>query len=92
MCTSAEGAIRRTLVDPFRTRGRFITPAWSTWDLATKTDRGLRARPANRSRLAQRSFQQDILIAASAREAGAIIITENTADFTLIGRMSTSRL
>ena len=29
---------------------------------------------------------QDILIAASAREVGATIITENVVDFTLIGR------
>jgi predicted nucleic acid-binding protein len=29
---------------------------------------------------------QDILIAASAREVGATIITENTTDFALIGR------
>ena len=41
---------------------------------------------ANRTRLAQRSFMQDILIAASAREVGATIITENVVDFTLIGR------
>jgi predicted nucleic acid-binding protein len=78
--------IRRTLLDPFRARRRLVTPAWSTWDLATKIDRRLRRTSANRNRLARRSFFQDILIAAAAREAGATIITYNIADFTLISR------
>ena len=81
-----ERAIRRTLIEPFRTRRRLLTPTWSTWELAAKIDRGIRARAANRAKLDQRSFLQDILIAASAREVGATIITENTADFLLIGR------
>jgi predicted nucleic acid-binding protein len=39
-------------------------------------------RPALRSHLQQRSFSHDILIAASAREMGATIVTLNSADFT----------
>jgi predicted nucleic acid-binding protein len=41
---------------------------------------------ATRARLAERSFFQDILVAASASELGAIIVTQNTADFALISR------
>ena len=81
-----ERALRRTLIEPFRLRRRLLTPTWSTWDLAAKIDRGLRLRPAHRMLLERRSFMNDILIAASAREIGATIITENTSDFTLIGR------
>ena len=81
-----ERAIHRTLVEPFRARRRFVVPGWSTWVRATAIDRRLRARPTVRGRLAERSFFQDILIAASARELGATIITFNTADFALIGR------
>jgi predicted nucleic acid-binding protein len=81
-----ERAVLRTLVEPFRTRRRLIVPSWSTWALAAKIDRGIRRLAANHTRLAQRSFMQDILIAASAREVGATIVTENTADFTLIAR------
>jgi predicted nucleic acid-binding protein len=81
-----ERAVRVTLIEPFRARRRFIVPGWSTWVLATAIDRRLRARPTIRGRLAERSFFQDILIAASARELGATIITLNTADFGLIGR------
>lgn len=79
-------AAQRTLVEPFLSRRRFIVPAWSTWTLATSIDRRLRARPAARGRLATRSFFHDILIAASARELGATIVTLNRDDFALIGR------
>ena len=81
-----ERAVLRTLVEPFRARRRLITPTWSTWALAAKIDQRIRRQSANRTRLEHRSFMQDILIAASAREVGATIITENTTDFTLIGR------
>lgn len=81
-----ERAVRRTLVEPFRARRRFVVPTWSTWELATDIDRKLRAKPATRARLAERSFFHDILIAASAREVGATIVTLNTADFALISR------
>ena len=84
--TRRERALHRSLVEPFRTRRRFVVPGWSTWLLATEIDRRLRARPAVRGRLAERSLFQDILIAASARELGATIITLNTADFGLISR------
>ena len=81
-----ERAVRGTLVEPFRARRRFLVPGWSTWALATAIDRQLRARLTLRGRLGERSFFHDILIAASARELGATIITLNTADFGLIGR------
>jgi predicted nucleic acid-binding protein len=48
-------------------------------------DQGIRARSTHRVRLDQRSLFQDILIAATAREIGATIITENHTDFALIG-------
>ena len=81
-----ERAVHRTLIEPFRARRRFVVPGWGTWALATRIDRRLRARPAVRARLAERSFFQDILIAASARELGATIITLNSDDYRLIGR------
>ena len=59
---------------------------WSTWHLVARVDRALRRRPANRSRLEQRAFLDDMLIAATARELGATVITDNIADFTLIAR------
>jgi hypothetical protein len=48
-------------------------------------DQGIRARSTHRVRLDQRSLSQDILSAATARDIGATIITENHTDFALIG-------
>jgi predicted nucleic acid-binding protein len=81
-----ERALRRALIEPFRARRRLVTPSWSTWELVARLDQTLRKRPANRARLGQRSFLHDMLIAATAREIGATVITENLADFTLIAR------
>lgn len=81
-----ERALRRTLIEPFQARRRFITPSWSIWEVATAIDRRLRSRVGTRSRLEQRSFFHDILIAATARELGATIITMNLDDFALIAR------
>lgn len=81
-----ERAVRRALIEPFRVRRRLVTPGWSTWELVTRVDRSLRKRPANRSRLDQRSFLHDMLIAATVRELGATLVTDNVADFALIAR------
>ena len=81
-----ERALRRALIDPFRARRRLLSPTWSTWELTAHVDRRLRRHAANRTRLEQRSFLHDLLIAASAREIGATIITENASDFGLIAR------
>jgi predicted nucleic acid-binding protein len=79
-----ERTFRRGIVEPFQLRRRLHVPAWSTWDRATAIDRRMRRRPDLRGRLDQRSFFQDILIAASARDLGATVITLNTDDFELI--------
>jgi predicted nucleic acid-binding protein len=79
-----ERAFRRGILEPFRLRRRLHIPSWSTWDRATAIDRRMRRRPALRGRLAQRSFFQDILIAASARDLGTTIITSNLKDFEVI--------
>jgi predicted nucleic acid-binding protein len=81
-----ERALRRALIEPFRARRRLVTPGWSTWELVARVDQALRKRAAHRARLEQRSFLQDMLIAATARELGATVVTENVADFALIAR------
>lgn len=81
-----ERALRRALIEPFRTRRRLMTPGWQTWERVARIDQALRKRAAHRSRLEQRSFLHDMLIAATARELGATVITDNVDDFTLIAR------
>ena len=81
----AERRLRLGLVEPFRARRRLHVPGWATWERATTIDRKLRRRPGFNASLRQRSFFHDILIAATAREIGATIITRNLADFEIIG-------
>ena len=84
LAPSKERALLRNLVEPFRVRRRLHVPARQTWELAARLDRRLRRRAALTSRLRSRSFGNDLLIAASARELGAVILTENSKDFAAI--------
>jgi predicted nucleic acid-binding protein len=79
-----ERSLRRGLIEPFRTRRRLHVPAQHTWELAANADRRLRKRPSLEAKLRTRSFANDLLIAASARELGAVILTENREDFEII--------
>ena len=82
-----ERVLRRTLIEPFRRRRRILVPTLQTWQRASAVDRRLRALGGFDSSLAQRSFFNDILIAASAREIGATVITKNLADFALLAQV-----
>jgi predicted nucleic acid-binding protein len=82
-----ERVLRRTLIEPFRSRRRILVPTLQTWESASAVDRRLRSLGSFDSSLAQRGFFNDILIAASAREIGATVITKNLADFALIARV-----
>jgi predicted nucleic acid-binding protein len=80
-------ALERGLIEPFRTRRRIHVPTLATWNLAADIDRGLRELGSYDSSLAQRSFANDLLIAATARELGAMLVTRNLGDFELIRRI-----
>lgn len=75
------------LIEVFRTRRRLHVPSLATWQLAATIDQDLRDHGGYRSSLAQRSFANDILLAATARELGATVVTRNLADFNVIGRV-----
>lgn len=77
-------SLQRGMVEPFEARRRVHVPARHTWALAASVDRRLRKRPALAAKLRTRSFANDMLIAASARELGAMIVTDNMDDFGLI--------
>ena len=74
----------RWMLAPFRMRNRILVPTASTWLLASQMTRALRDMGGNATKLGQRSFLNDILIAASCREAGATLITANRADYALL--------
>ncbi len=82
-----EKVLRRTIVEPFQTRKRIHVPTRQAWELSAEVDRRIRALGSFAASLAQRGFFNDILIAASARELGGVVVTQNVADFTLIQRV-----
>ena len=82
--TTRERSLRRGLIEPFRTRQRLHVPTRQTWEMAANVDLRLRKRINLESKLQTRGFANDVLIAASARELGAVILTENSADFSII--------
>lgn len=84
---SRERVLRRPLIEPFRSRRRIFVPTLQTWESASAGDRRLRSLGSFDSSLAQRGFFNDLLIAASAREIGATVITKNFTDFALIARV-----
>ena len=78
---------REDWVAPFEDLKRIITPSHSTWIRAAL----IMARLVERGHLSpggfSRSFLNDCLIAASARDHGFILVTRNTGGFALISRV-----
>ncbi len=79
--------VRKALVEPFTRRRRLHVPAASTWELAAEIERRLRREGGFAASLARRSFGHDLLLAASARELGATLITSNRRDFEVLARV-----
>lgn len=76
--------LRRGLVEPFAARRRLHVPTRSTWERAAAVDRRLRERGGLEAGLAKRSFTHDLLLAVTAREIGATIITRHLGHFALL--------
>ena len=72
------------LIEPFEASGRIITPGHGAWKrMGLIVARLARKKKLNPSGIG-RSFLNDCLIAASARDHGFVIITDNLKDFELI--------
>ncbi len=82
-----ERALQRGVIEPFRARRRMHVPTAQTWELAAALDRRLRVLGGVEGRLTRRTFGNDLLIAASARDLGATVITRDMADFALVRRV-----
>lgn len=64
--------------------GRLLPPSPTAWKQAGATLRSLRARGRD---VRQASFVNDVLIALSARDFGATVVTRNVADFASIAKV-----
>ena len=75
----------RELVDQFDRLGRVVTPDARAWNLAGDVLGDIRRRePGLRAKIL--SLWNDALIALSARQIGAVIVTDNVRDFELLRR------
>lgn len=72
--------LERHVFAPFERRGRIFSPSYSAWKAAGGAAARLRGHLT-------RSFYNDILIAASCREHGVILITRNGRDFERIAAL-----
>lgn len=77
----------RSMLRPFRQRGRVIAPTATAWQLVARMDREIRALGGFEAKLAQRAFLNDMLIAAACRQVGATLITANRVDYELLNRV-----
>ena len=79
---------QRNLIAPFEATGRVITPSAGAWKRAGITI----ARLIREGKLAPngvpRSFFNDCLIAASARDNGVTVVTDNAKDFEMISSVA----
>jgi predicted nucleic acid-binding protein len=77
----AKRLLERHVLEPFRRRGRIFTPSARAWEQAGDVLSSLRGSEGVDLRRLCRSFTMDVLFAASCREAGIVLVTENTRDF-----------
>lgn len=79
-----ERRTQRGFIAPFEATGRLVTPGHGAWKRAG----AVVARLVREKRLSpngiRRSFLNDCLIAASARDHGLVVVTDNLRDFELI--------
>jgi predicted nucleic acid-binding protein len=76
--------VRENLVGPLVRAGRVVTPSHSAWEQAGSAIATMARREGRDLRSVAKSLVNDFLLAASCRESGAILITDNTSDFKLI--------
>ena len=72
--------LERDVIAPYERRARVLVPSGTAWTALGRTLAELSRRTGLDVARVPRSFVFDILIAASCREAGAILVSRNTAD------------
>lgn len=80
--------IREDLLGPLTRAGRLITPSHTAWDQAASSIAAMARQESRELRSVPKSLVNDFLLAASCRESGATLVTDNTADFKLIRKYS----
>ena len=76
--------LERTVLSPYVRRGHLVNPSPAAWAAWGTTLAALAERDGLVLRDVRRSFVLDVLIAASCREIGGILVSRNTGDMTRI--------
>lgn len=85
--TSAKAdEVREEIAGPFKRVGRIITPSHAAWEAAGEALAEMAREEKVELRRVPKSLVHDFLLAASCRELGVVIVTDNTSDFERIGR------
>ncbi|MBV9110368.1 MAG: type II toxin-antitoxin system VapC family toxin [Gemmatimonadetes bacterium] len=74
----------QTLIDPFERRRRVLVPDFQTWKRTGEIMRRLALRRLITPGRFSRSFVNDVMLAASCRQFGHVLVTANERDFTRI--------
>lgn len=83
--SNLEQKTKARFIQPFESVGRVITPAHGTWKRAGRMiARLVRDRKLSGQGI-KRSFFNDCILAASQRDHGFVLVTDNIPDFQLIG-------
>lgn len=76
--------LEELVLDPFVRRNRVITPTAAAWDALGLTLATLGDHEGLEPQLVRQGFAFDVLLAYSARETGATVVTRNRRDMTRI--------
>ena len=83
--------LERHVLAVFARRGRVVTPSQHAWERSGAILAELVRREGLELQRVGKAFGNDILIAVSCREAGCILVTDNTRDFERIASVSSFR-
>ena len=78
---SGRALLDKHILNPFIRRERLIVPSFTAWQRSGEILRTLAREEGLDLRTVRKSFGNDILIAASCREAGITVVTDNARDF-----------
>ena len=79
-------ALERHVLDLFDRAGRIVTPSAAAWHRSGDVLAAMAKRDGLELTRVSKAFANDVLLAASCREAGCVLITENSRDFARIRR------
>ena len=80
--------LHRHILSVYARRRRIVTPSAKAWERSGEVLADLARREGLELRRVSKAFGNDILLALSCREAGLVLVTDNTRDFERIARVA----